>query len=66
MTARLVAKNGLQDTYPNFMTNTIDIFKESVYNLEGNGIQPHYIRNVMNEEDILSLPLHFRKISTNL
>ena len=51
MTARLAMNDGPQDAYHDFDTIVDDIHVESVYTLECDSTQPHYLSDLMNEED---------------
>ena len=49
----------LQDAYLDFVTIAKDILIGSVYTLECDGIQPHYLGDFLNDEDILPFLLTF-------
>lgn len=51
---------------PSLMTLLDEVEYEAVYNLEIDGTQPHGMEGLLNEEDILPPPLHFRKTSSSL
>lgn len=54
------------DPYSNFLTLLDEVEYEAVYNLEMDGTQPYGLEELLNEEDILPPPLHFRKTSTHV
>jgi len=52
--------------YPGVVTLLDKIEYEAVDDFEFDETQPHGLEGLMNEEDILPPPLHFRKTATNL